>query len=509
MIKELKSHAKEYPRAYESAGDFYFRLGDGAEAIRQYEEGITAGVGEKEKYQKRISEVYMAQGKREEARKVNDEIREADPKDPDALALQAIPLLDKGEIQQAIDQLRTVILRAPENFVAHYNLGRGLLLKGEVEPARQQFQEAIRFRPNYIVARVALAQVELSRREYQKALKTAEDTLSYDRNNVPSRLIRSAANLGLGNRDLARQELDSVLQVQSTNKDALFQLGLANALDKRYKEAEEAYRKCYDLSPANARGLMGLVEVVMVQNQPERALKILDEEIAKYPTRLEFRIAKANVCARNQEYDRAISEYNWLLDRLDKKSPMAGDVYMRLGETQRRKGDVNTAIDSLQKAKTILPSNTVVLNTLALMLDGAGRKQEARAAYEETLKVEADNAIILNNLAFLIANSPDGNLDQALGYAQRAKQKLPQVPEVADTLGLIYLKKNLADDAIQIFRQCVTQSPNHPTFRYHLGMALHMKGDMAKAKEELTAALHNKPSKDEEKDIKDLLAKIG
>jgi DNA segregation ATPase FtsK/SpoIIIE-like protein len=31
VIQELKSHAKEYPRAYDAAGDFYFRLGDGAE----------------------------------------------------------------------------------------------------------------------------------------------------------------------------------------------------------------------------------------------------------------------------------------------------------------------------------------------------------------------------------------------------------------------------------------------------------------------------------------------
>lgn len=509
VLEELKQRAKEYPQAYEKAGDFYFRLGDGAEAIRQYEEGLKSGVGNKSVYKKRMIEVYMAQGKRDEARKVNDEIREADPKDADAMALQAILLLDKGEIESAVSQLRTVVSRAPDNFVAHFNLGRGLLLKGEVENARARFAEAVRLRPQYLPARVALAQVELSQREFSKALKTAEETLQFDPSNQASRLIRSAANLGLGNRDLARQELADVLRVSPNNKDALFQMGLLHVMEKRFREAEEYYRRCYELNPANARGLMGQLEAIMSQNQGPRALQVLTAEVEKFPTRLELRVARANLLARTARYEEAIAEYHWLLDRLDKKAPMAGDIHLRLGETLRLKGDIDGAIASLQKAREVLPANSLVLNTLALLLDGAGRKEEAKKAYEDTIRLEPENAIALNNLAFIIANMQGGDLDLALTYAQRARQRLPQVPEVADTLGLIYLKKNLPDDAIQIFRQCVAQSPKFPTYRYHLGMALHQKGDMIRAKEELQTALAHGPNKEEEKGIRDLLDRIG
>ena len=51
--------------------------------------------------------------------------------------------------------------------------------------------------------------------------------------------------------------------------------------------------------------------------------------------------------------------------------------------------------------------------------------------------------------------------------------------------------------------------PKHPTFRYHLGKALFQKGDKTRAKEELKAALANRPTKEEEDDIKALLARIG
>jgi len=64
-------------------------------------------------------EVLMAQGRRDDAKKVNDQILAADPKDNDALSMQAQLLLDKGDLQNAVAQLQTVVTRAPGNFVAH------------------------------------------------------------------------------------------------------------------------------------------------------------------------------------------------------------------------------------------------------------------------------------------------------------------------------------------------------------------------------------------------------
>ena len=37
--------------------------------------------------------------------------------------------------------------------------------------------------------------------------------------------------------------------------------------------------------------------------------------------------------------------------------------------------------------------------------------------------------------------------------AQRARQKLPGSPDIADTLGWIYIKKNLSDDAVRVFKE--------------------------------------------------------
>ena len=185
-----------------------------------------------------------------------------------------------------------------------------------------------------------------------------------------------------------------------------------------------------------------------------------------------------------------------------------GDIYLRIGETYRLKGDANSAIQALQKAREILPDNVTVLSYLGLTLDVAGRKPDAKQVYEATLKLDPNNGVVLNNLAFLLAEN-NGDLDDALTKAQRAKQLLPNLFEVSDTLGWIYLKKNLSDNAIDIFKDLVAKQPNQSTYRYHLGMAYSQKGDKTKALDQLREALKYNPSKEEKEKIQQLIARLG
>jgi Flp pilus assembly protein TadD len=181
---------------------------------------------------------------------------------------------------------------------------------------------------------------------------------------------------------------------------------------------------------------------------------------------------------------------------------------LRIGEALRRKGDDAAAIAALQKAREFKPEDVPTLVTLALVLDHAGRWTEGRSVYEAALKLDSANPVALNNLAFLMAEH-GGDLDDALTKANRAKQLLPTMHEVSDTVGWIYLKKNLADAALEIFRDLVQKVPDHSTFRYHLGMAWSQKGDKPKAIKELQEALKHNPAKAERDKIQDLLNRLN
>ena len=114
----------------------------------------------------------------------------------------------------------------------------------------------------------------------------------------------------------------------------------------------------------------------------------------------------------------------------------------------------------------------------------------------------------MNNVAYLIADL-NGDSKEALELARKGLQKAPGDPHLTDTVGFIYWKQHLNDSALQTFRSVVQKVPDNPTYRLHLANALLAQGDKSGARTQLEAALLRNPAKDEESEIKTLLARIG
>ena len=176
----------------------------------------------------------------------------------------------------------------------------------------------------------------------------------------------------------------------------------------------------------------------------------------------------------------------------------------------RQIGDVQNAVESFGRAIDLLPNDPAPLAELAMLLHTTGNVGRARLLYEKVLTIQPDNEIALNNLASII--SEDGSdLNRALQLADRAKKKSPNDPNIADTLGTIYLKRGFPSLAIDLFLDLVKNFPTHPnapTFNMHLGMAYSQKGDRAEAKMAFEAALKLKPDEKLTKEIQSLLKQL-
>ena len=255
-------------------------------------------------------------------------------------------------------------------------------------------------------------------------------------------------------------------------------------------------------------GLVTLADLQMRRNQTEQALESLRAEVKKHPDRLDLRFLHASMASRAGRREEATAEFNYLLTKSDKNPRMLGEINMRIGELLVRSGDVPQSLPYLEKARELRPNDANTLHTLGVAYDGLGRKKEAAAAYEASLKINGQNPVVMNNLAYYISQN-GGDLDQALTLAQRARQASPDVLSYADTVACIYLKKNLVENALEILEELVRKSPNDATFRAHLGEALLKKGETARAMKELQSALSAKPTAEEAARIKELLSKRG
>jgi Flp pilus assembly protein TadD len=239
------------------------------------------------------------------------------------------------------------------------------------------------------------------------------------------------------------------------------------------------------------------------QNRLNEAIKEMDRSIQADPQRRDLKLAQANLLVRAERYDDAIGLYQELVS----KDPKSADLLFRLAETYRRKGDLNTAIDHFRRSSQAAPNDTLPLLQLGLLMDGTGKRDQSKPIYEQILRIQPNHPVALNNLAYIKAEE-GVDLDQALTMAQRARQAMPNSTDVADTLGWIYIKKNLSDEAVRVFRELTQKEPANPTYHFHYGMALIQKGDKLQAKRELEDAVKKNPPKDDLGKIQELLKTI-
>jgi len=204
-------------------------------------------------------------------------------------------------------------------------------------------------------------------------------------------------------------------------------------------------------------------------------------------------LAEGNAAVQAGQFDAAIAKFQKVLDSLEPDSPAAGDLYLRIGETNRRKGDLEAAIHSLARANELMPGNATVIGTLALALDSSGNHADAQRAYRATLDIDPNNAIAMNNLAYLLAEAGT-DLDEALQLARRAIALAPDSMQMTDTAGWVQLKRGDNESAIALFAEAVAKEPTEDTFRDHLLMALERKGDRTGILGETISALKQVPS---------------
>ena len=506
-LAKLTAKPGAFPDARIQLGDFYARIHELDRALAQFELGEKENPKSKSIYQKKRVEVLASQGQLEQASKLLDEILRDDPKDLEAAGLKATLRIARGgpeEVKKAIAEMEPLARKLPGNPLVHYNLARAYMAGGTggLEAARAQLAETLRIEPGHVAARVGLAELDLARGENAQAVAQADEVLRRDPANFSALLARGRGWMQIAEYVKARADLSGALALSSQSADAHFELGQLDLKEGRFEEAEGEFEALLD--GGDARGLKGAIDCRIRQGQWQQAIQIAEQQLAKTPDREPNRSLLANVLLRAGKYKEAATQFQTLLGR----KPDSEEFYLGLGEAKAHLSDAAGAITALERARALAPADAAPDLALGIFYDHLERSIEARRAYESALAKEPENAEALNNLAYLEADH-GSDLDQALAYAQHARAKLPGDVNVMDTLGLIYVKKNLTEDGLRMLREAVKRKPDVAAFRLHLALAWYQKGERTMARRELEAARRNGPTESQQSQIRELLAKVG
>ena len=505
VLQPLLDDSKVFPDGRVAVGEFYRANNRLDDALRVFQAGAAKGGAQKAAYQLRSANVLVSMGKSAQAVPLLDDMIKADPKNIDARSLRAAIRLGVGtreEFDAAFNELSQLAAEQPNDALIRYNLGRAYLAKGNTEAALAAVQEALRQNPQLLQAKVFAADVAMRRGDYTEAGRYTDDIVAQTGGNPAARLLRAEALTGMGNFDQATREVNQLNQQFPDAVEPKLQLAALRVAQKRYTEAEQMYRALYEANRKDLRPLRGLVATMLAQEHYDPAIQLLNQEKQRPDApAAQIDALLADAALRGRKLDVAVQQYS----RLATTAPNSAFDHLRLGDAYLQKGETQQALSEFQMAKNLNPKDVQTNAMLALTLRKAGKDSDAERAYRETLALQPGNALVKNNLAFLLAEKGE-NLDDALRLAQEASRQQPGSTPLADTLAYIYIKKNLPDSAIQILSNATQKYPNQPVYHYHMALALLQKGDKAGARREGESALASGPGKADEEKIRSLLA---
>lgn len=506
IIDMIVASTGDYPNARMQVGDFEAKRKRFDAALGHYEAGLRESPAAKSDYQKRISALLAAQGKKDDAARMVETILASHPEDSFSLQMRAGLLLrtnKPGDASAALRQIENLIKTTPKSAILHYDLGLAYLASGEAGRARTAFVTAIQLNPAYVPPRFLLAELAMQARDSQTALEQAHQVRALQPGSIAGRVLLARAWMVNGQIVKARQQIDQALKLAPENREVLLHHGIL-LLNERYApQAEKVFRAIYRPEDGDGRARDGIAESLVAQNKGAAAVQFLQSAVSASAQPLGARKALLALAMRTGQMPVALENAKAVAAAY----PASADWQMLLGDVQRGSGDAAGAIAAYEKALQLKPMSHAIVSRLGSLLAEAGRREDAIAALRRFLAADPQNSMAMNDLAFLLADGKQ-QLDEALALIQKALAIRPQDPNFSDTLGWIYHQQGQYDRAQPIFSTLANKHPARGPYRLHYGLNSLAQGNTVVAKREFDAALASGVSSKEDSLIRSHLAKL-
>jgi len=423
-------------------------------------------------------------GRKDEAYAVIADALARDSRNANALLTRGRFLVADGKDADAIRDLKAAVAVNPRLLDGHFLLAAAYRGANDLDNAAREYQEVLKLDPGAAGANYELAVLALGRGDGDGALPYAERArkASPGSRDIGLAYIRAL----VATRAVSQAESEARLLQQRFPQDADVSaaVGLTLATAGKSQEARQAYEAALALNAMHIEATAGLVSLDIHAGRIAQAQDRLDARVALTPRDPKVLVLAATGYIRTKNAGKA----EGLLQRAIAADPGALPAYDMLGRLYLEARRLPAARQQFENIVQRQARSVSAWTMLAILDELSGRTADAEQAYEKALDVDPQAAVASNNLAWLYATTGK-NLDVALQLAQAAKSRLPDEPNVSDTLGWIYLKKNLLTQALPALQESVRHVPTNPEFQFHLGMAHARAGHVQAAREALQQAL--------------------
>ena len=393
--------------------------------------------------------------------------------------------LDVYQAKQYIDEAITEYQKAAEilidNGEIYYKIGLALYYKGELDKAINYFNIAIDKNASKAQCHYMIANCLKKKDRFQDALDHIEQGLKYTVLKS-SRLHYSKARL-LNTLYFRNKKMKLM---------SLYELILSYLTLPFDKEAIKNLKdklKWFKLIPVLCKA-----DAYFAQGDLERAFACYSDAIDKMPGFSALYTALGDTYRRAGRLEEAIVEYKMAL-WIDSLSYSA---YSGLVQSYEELGDYDNAIAYYNKYIAIHPYNAVLHSNIANLYFMKGETDLAVSHYQSAISInpKADwTSIVAQTLGYIEQNVIK-NTDCAIANYQIANNLTPKEIDVYVSLGSAFYDNDDYKNALIVYRRALELEPNNSRIHCNLGYLYWGMGDLDEAIKEYKLSIKFDPNYD-------------
>ena len=396
---------------------------------------------------------------------------------PVVAKLAGLDLADKKP-EQARQRFEALLKVDPGNVQVLLALAQ---LKGETGGSTEEvaglLREAVRLNPTVASPRLLLIDHYVNAKNMKAALVAAQEGVAARPDNAELLDTLGRVQVAVGDSNQALSSFNRLAELRPKSPLPLLRLADVYLSMKNTDAARRSLKQALAVSPNLLAAQRGLVVLEMNAGRPKDALAVAKSVQGAPGQEAVGPMLVGDVEAAQKEWVGAAAAYRTSL-KLAPGSELAMKLHAVLisgaKATEADKFATGWAEDHPQDAAFRQYLGDRALSQVNYPL--------AESHYLAVVRLQPENAVAFNNLAWLAAQLKK---PAALGYAEKANALKPEQPAFMDTLAMILANSNQVGKAIEIEKRAVALQPQYPTFRLSLARLYIQSGDKLRAKVEL------------------------
>ena len=272
-----------------------------------------------------------------------------------------------------------------------------------------------------------------------------------------------------GEHDKGIQELKSLLKISPNNIKAL--IAIASILETKNRNDEAMMYYLQAKETGQIEGYLELAKCYMRKKETDKALKVLDEAVRKYPSETASYELKGKILVSVKKSEDAIKTF----EEIEKINPRLAlthivNTYIFVNKPQK-------ALERIRKEIKKQPEQPELMAEMSRIYKIMGKKKDAIENAHEIILTKPESPI--GYIALAMIYNADQELDKSIEVLRKAS-RLNDI-SIAMMLGNTYFLKKDHNTALEQYRKADTIKPGYVPALFQQGSVLYAMGKKKEA----------------------------